>query len=50
MSGSAFAGGTRLWRLTSYKDFDEGEATADPKRTKEWRVRFVCDRAEPSGA
>ena len=29
---------------------DEGEATADPKRTKEWRVRFVCDRAEPSGA
>jgi sugar lactone lactonase YvrE len=25
--GSAFAGGTRTWRLTSYKDFDEGEAT-----------------------
>ncbi len=23
----AFAGGTRVWRLTSYKDFDEGEAT-----------------------
>ncbi|MCU1279381.1 MAG: hypothetical protein JWM53_2927, partial [bacterium] len=25
--GSAFAGGTRTWRLTSYKDFEEGEAT-----------------------
>ncbi|MGZ3429105.1 MAG: hypothetical protein ACXVCV_20775, partial [Polyangia bacterium] len=25
--GSAVAGGTRTWRLTSYKDFDEGEAT-----------------------
>ena len=27
MCGSAFAGGTRVWHLTSYKDFDEGEAT-----------------------
>jgi hypothetical protein len=27
MGGSAFAGGTRVWHLTSYKDFDEGEAT-----------------------
>ncbi len=25
--GSAYAGGTRTWRLTSYKDFEEGEAT-----------------------
>ena len=25
--GDAFAGGTRTWRLTSYKDFEEGEAT-----------------------
>ena len=25
--GSAFAGGTRTWHLTSYKDFEEGEAT-----------------------
>ena len=27
MAASAFAGGTRTWRVTSYKDFDEGEAT-----------------------
>jgi hypothetical protein len=27
MSGSAFAGGTRVWHLTSYKDFEEGEST-----------------------
>ncbi len=27
MSSAAFAGGTRTWRITSYKDFDEGEAT-----------------------
>jgi len=27
MSSSAFAGVTRVWHLTSYKDFDEGEAT-----------------------
>lgn len=27
MASTAFAGGTRVWRLTSYKDFDEGEAT-----------------------
>jgi len=27
MSSVAFAGGTRTWRVTSYKDFDEGEAT-----------------------
>jgi sugar lactone lactonase YvrE len=27
MGGTALAGGTRTWRLTSYKDFDEGEAT-----------------------
>lgn len=26
-STAAFAGGTRVWHLTSYKDFDEGEAT-----------------------
>ncbi len=27
MASSALAGGTRIWRLTSYKDLDEGEAT-----------------------
>jgi sugar lactone lactonase YvrE len=26
-ASTALAGGTRIWRLTSYKDFDEGEAT-----------------------
>ena len=26
-SSVAVAGGTRTWRITSYKDFDEGEAT-----------------------
>ena len=27
ISATAFAGGTHTWRLTSYKDFDEGEST-----------------------
>jgi hypothetical protein len=27
MAAPAMAGGTRTWKLTSYKDFDEGEAT-----------------------
>ncbi|HWE27452.1 MAG TPA: hypothetical protein VHB97_05585, partial [Polyangia bacterium] len=26
-TGVAFAGGTRAWRITSYKDFEEGEST-----------------------